>query len=272
MPRLRLCDRDPLLETLRDIFDATPLRLPDTRVAPLGAIAYGERTARFLGPMADLLADPLADPPPQFESPIASLTGKRSREIEIDLGLQILGGFLPALGASPIEAATALAQASHISLQFDAVTRRFIDVTRLGKALSGHRLDVENPAVTGFVEQRYELLVVDSVFVSPGFSVAIERSRSREARVATPQLAGVGSVSAGVASGRTDERALTFAGSTPLTFAFSCVRLFVDESGDLASIEARADAPTLGFGSPSLVRETPNRVLLGEQHELLDWD
>jgi hypothetical protein len=257
---------------LRDIFDATPLRLPDTRVVPLGAIAYGERTARFIGPVADMLVDPFDDPPAQFESPIASLTGKRSRKIGIDLGLEILGGFLPALGASPVEAATALSGASHVSLRFDAVTRRFIDVTRLGKALSSHRLDLTNPATTGFVEQRYELLIVDSVFVSPGFTVAAEQSRSREARVATPQVAGVGTVSAGVRTDAGDERAMTFAGAIPLTFAFSCVRLFVDEAGELTSIEARANAPTLGFGGASIVRETPNRVLLSEQSELLDWD
>src|SRR5688572_15137862 len=76
MARLALCGGDPLLETLRDVFDATPLRVPEDRVTTLCVVATDGRHSRFLGAVEPLLSGDGAIDVPAQESLIASLTGK----------------------------------------------------------------------------------------------------------------------------------------------------------------------------------------------------
>jgi hypothetical protein len=271
MPGLRLCDGDPLLSTLRDVFDATPLRVPDGRVAPLAVVALSERRSRLLGPVGPLLETTPTSFPSLAETEVASMTGKRSRTVKLKLGLSILEGFLPALGVSLPAVEVAFSNATQVSFRFDRVQRRFIEVTQLGKVLSGNALARGNPVTTMFLEQRSELLVIDSVLVSPGFAVTAEELRSAATSTELPVSTLPTSVNADVTVSRVNERTISFDGSASLTFAFSCVRFFVDEHGVLSSIEPHKGPPALGFSGPELVLETPNRVLLTAGAELHEW-
>ncbi len=209
----------------------------------------------------------------QLESRVAPLTNRRSRQVSVDLALQILERFLPALGVVSLPGIeTVLAGATRVAFTFDDVTRRYVEVTGLGKALAGRRLDPANPATTIFLEQRYELLVVDSVLVSRSFSVEADHERDVGFRVNANALEQLLEVRAGATVRTRNGRDIVFIGPAPVTFAFSCVRFIVGDDGTLASIEPHGGPRSLGFDDHTTVLATPDRVLLTREPELVEWD
>jgi hypothetical protein len=273
MGRLRLCNDDPLVTTLRDLFDATPVRVPDRRVKTMTVVASDGTRSHFLGSLPPLLeggADLGLSP---ARSNIASLSGRRSRSVEVGLGLQILDGFLAPLGVALPEISALFKTAKEVAFKFDDVSRRYVEITQLGHALQDRRLNRGNPATSMFFEQRFDLLVLDAVLTSRSFTV--ELSGKGEAGVAVdPGILSslVGSPESRAAVSRVNEREIRFDGAHDLTFAFSCVQFFVEPDGRVASLQPGARAAALPFGTGGVVLQTPNRVALTKEPELFDWD
>ncbi|MDA0184314.1 hypothetical protein OJ997_28675 [Solirubrobacter phytolaccae] len=273
MPRLPLCSGDPLVHTLRDLFDAVPLRTPEERVTTMSVVASQDGRSRFLGPLGPILDGDEALDVDAIESRIASLAGKRSRVVERKLALEILEGFLAPLGVPLPAVAAAVGRSTKVSFRFDDVRRRYVEVTRVGKLLRDRRIDTANATATMFLEQRADFLLVDSVLQSSGFAIEVDDERSRSAEFDAGAISElIGTVQPSTTTVTADQRQITFAGTRPLTFAFSCVRFFVDEYGALASIEPDRGPASLGFGPSGVVIETPNRVLLTQEPALLEWD
>jgi hypothetical protein len=269
---LRLCRGDPILGLLRDVFDATPLRVPEERVTPLSVAAVRGGDARFLGGISPLLDDGTELALESVESRVASLSAKRSQAVKLDLGLQVLDGFLTGLGIPTPRVSVLLKGARDISFVLDEVNRSYVEVTLLGKAIAGRKLDRANLVAAMFTGGHYEFLVIDSVLRSRGFSVETGQERAGGFEVNAETLADlVGSVKAGSSVTTTTGRELHFAGPGALTFAFSCVRFVILDDGRIAAIEPGEAPSTLGLGPDAAVLATPNRVVLTREPELLDW-
>jgi hypothetical protein len=272
MARLRLCGDDPLVTALRDLFDAIPVRVPDPRVKTLTVVASDGTKSHFLGALPPLLegGEELGLSPAR--SRIAPLSGRRSRAVEIGLGLQILDGFLTPLGVSLPEVDALFKSAKQVAFRFDDVSRRYVEITRLGHALQGRRLDRDNPVTSVFFEERFDLLVLDAVLTSRSFSVELTDGREAGVTVDPGILGSVVGAEARAAISTVNEREVRFDGARELTFAFSCVQFFVGQDGRVASIQPGARAAALPFGSGGIVLQTPNRVALTKELELFDWD
>ncbi len=94
MLNIRLCKGDPLVETVRELVEAMPLRVPEERFQPLCLMATVSGKLVFLGHLSNALVHP-----PDFKgiiaaSRMASISGKSSRRVDAALGLEILEGFL----------------------------------------------------------------------------------------------------------------------------------------------------------------------------------
>lgn len=273
MGSVRLCRGDPILQLLREVFDATPLRVPEERVTPLGVIAVRGAEARLLGGIEPLLDDDTGLALESVESRVASLSAKRSRAVKLDLGLRILDGFLTGLGIPTPSVSVLLKGASDIAFMLDDVNRRYVEVTLLGKAIAARKLDGANPVAAMFIGRRYEFLVIDSVLRSRGFSVTTGQENAGGFEVSAETLANlVGSLKVGASVTTSTGRELHFAGPGELTFAFSCVRFVILDDGQIAAIEPGQAPPSLGFDSDGAVLATPNRVVLTAEPELLDWE
>jgi hypothetical protein len=153
MALIPLCTGDPLLDTLRETFAATPVRIPETRIQPLSALAATSDNASFRGQLEPLLAGRHGLEVPVAESPMAALAGKRSRSIRWSVGLKILDGFLQGLGLPGGSLAANMRGAERVSYSFANLLRRFVDLNQLGQALSGRRIRRTNPAAAIFFDQ-----------------------------------------------------------------------------------------------------------------------
>src|SRR5436189_4508932 len=67
---LGLCSGDPVVDTLRDVFDANILRIPEERFQPLTVLAAHGETVSFRGALAPLIAGAAPAFPPVASSQI----------------------------------------------------------------------------------------------------------------------------------------------------------------------------------------------------------
>ncbi|RMD72614.1 MAG: hypothetical protein D6823_14800, partial [Chloroflexi bacterium] len=156
---LHLCTDDPLVSLVHDLFGANPVRVPDARIRPLSVVVHRRGRSIFRGSLLPLLTDssPLSVQPSVAQ--LIDISGRRSRRVSLDLGLNILRGFLYGFGLPMTELTTSIQGATAISFAFPTAMRIAYDVNALGWALAGRVIDRTNPAAAILFEQTpYELL------------------------------------------------------------------------------------------------------------------
>ncbi len=118
MPLFKLCNDDQLVKTLHGVFKANIVRIPEARIQPLGAVASTPEGPRFWGYLHELVEGTLEARGAIQESRMADIAGKRSRSVNLDLGLQILDGFLRGFGLPSTGIAAKFAGAKTVSFSF----------------------------------------------------------------------------------------------------------------------------------------------------------
>lgn len=281
---LRLCD-DPLVKTLRELFGANIVRIPEERIQPLSSIVKTAGNLFYQGTLAPLITGETAElaAMPVESSRMSDVSGKRSRDVNIELGFEILDGFLRGFGIPSAGIRTHLKGVSKVSFSFSKVNRSYIDVNHLGQTLKGRIIDKKNPAANEvFNSRRSKLLVIDSVITSSDFTISVEASSSQEYKLDIPAVeAFIASVKPELRVSSSSGLELTFQGDKNLGFAFSCYELDLDSKGRIKGLVNRRKLPLLGL--IPLVRRarhgvsisepiTPNdRLLLTRSPVLIEW-
>ncbi|MCX7859047.1 MAG: hypothetical protein N2385_03075 [Chloroflexus sp.] len=271
---LHLCANDPLVSLVHDLFGANPVRVPDARIRPLSVVVHRRGRSMFRGSLLPLLTDssPLSVQP--SVSQLIDISGRRSRRVNLELGLNILKGFLRGFGIPTAELSSTLQGAATVAFSFPTAMRLAYDVNALGWALAGRAIDRANPAAAILFEQTpYELLLIDSVLTSRHITITISGAKGQRLNVdvdALRQMLGDLGVNAGI--NNDSELEVTLASPHDLTFAFSCVRLFFNDEGYITTMPPDLDRRVLGSESGIRVRYSPDRVMLSEQPGLLVWD
>jgi hypothetical protein len=277
MSFLRVCDNDPLISTLRDVFDCQPIRVPDERVVPMTVLASNGSQSRFRGGLAAHLAGSPTLDVPILKSDMANLTLRRSNGVKVDLGLKILDGFLSGFGLPSAGITAKFQGASEVSFAFQDVRRQYIDIGMLGRVLARHKLDLKSPAAAIFGADGFEFLVIDSIIQSRDFVITVEKSAKTDFAVDIALIQEiVQKANVGMSVASSTKLDVSFNGPKFLTFAFACVRLFLDANGAITAMPPADKVPALrGYldSSPNLVvHYTPDRVLLNPTPGLLSFD
>jgi hypothetical protein len=277
MSAITICREDPLVRLVHDLFGANIVRVPDARVRPLSVVVHRGGRSFFRGSLLPLLADssPLGVQP--AESLLTDISGRRSRRIALDLGVHILRGFLKGFGIPSAELATTLSGAAYLSFAFPAVRRVALDVNALGWALAGRSVERANPAAAILFDQpRYELLLIDSVLTSRQIAIVLSGAKGQRVNVDLAALrTAVADLGGKVGAASDDSVELTLESEAELTFAFTCVRLFLDAEGRISAMPPDHGRRTLGpaeLAEAATVRPSPDRVLLSAGPSLLVWD
>lgn len=274
MNQLQLCRADPLVALVYDRFSANMVRVPDTRIRPLSVIASRHGRSSFRGTLLPLLSDSRVLGILPETSQLTDVAGRRSRRVTLDLGLHILRGFLKGFGLPSADVASKLGDAAYLTFAFPAVRRLAYDVGALGWALAGRQVDRTNPAAAIFFDSpRSELLLIDSVLVSDKLSVVFSNEGGHGLNLDVSALQQIFAGAQVNANGGT-EAELILSSTQELTFAFTCVRLFLDRDGMITALPPDLQIRTLGEGAlaPTRIRYSPDRVLLSDRPGLLAWE
>jgi hypothetical protein len=272
MPWLNLCPGDPLVDTLTEVFGANIVRVPEARIQPLTVAAVRDSQSSFRGALAPLLHGP-ADALAAVaigQSRMADLSGRRSRRVAVDLGLDILDGFLRGFGVSGAALRHQFDGVAEVSFTFREVHRAFVDANQLGRALRGRRIAPDNPAAAIFFgDDPYDLLLIDSAIGSREFTLQIERKQKTDFSLDVPAIQDfVAKANAQVTVESAAGRDLTFSGTEALSFAFTCLRFLLDDDGRIVALP-----PDTGGGRAfGPAAPEPGRVRLNGRPALLEWD
>jgi hypothetical protein len=265
----RKTDLDPIVKTLREVFGANILRVPESRVQPLSVIATRDGQQSYEGTLGQLIPDyPKLD---VDSSAMADISGKKTRNVDAGLGLQILSGFLSGLGIPGGEVAAHLSTAQTVSFSFGNVDRLYVNPIPIANALGGKILNVAAPAAAKyFADKPWNLLVVDSIIVSNAFTMHVDKTKDGSTKLdITAIQTAVGAVKADVTVSSASSLDVTFAGLQQLTFAFTCQRVFVSKDGRVTSVDPNNELLNAAIADGSIVY-SPDRILVTPEADLVD--
>jgi hypothetical protein len=282
---LGMCEDDPVREALKGVFrNATLVSVPEERIAPLLMVTARKGKFALIGMVSDAVTgDPLAIPPDFIRpSRMPDLSGKKSRSVNVDLGLKIMEGFLRGFGISAPQITAKFEGAREVSFSFGNVVNYYVSNVQLGRLLEGRSIDSNNPALEMFFdEDPPPLLVLNSTVTSSDFTISVEKKRTEDFQLDVPAIQQVvADLNVGVTVSTSSGLDIKFQGDKDLGFAFTAVRFYLDSDGRIVSMPPdwliqELDHNLDELAGPNVVvTYAPDEVSLGppDQAALLEWD
>jgi hypothetical protein len=205
------------------------IRMPKADVRPLQILAQGDVDLERLGDLASVFeagAVKLPDISPPQPSP--ELSGKRTGDLKLGLGLTLLGNIVAALGGSRLGLKGRYEKAHTLTFEFHEVLAESVPLTELDKFLAA--ADV-NP----FSRYVGQLLEADAVYIttatikSKKFTVEARKSDNTSLELDVPVVQqGVGA-EVKVSKDAAAAWKLTYEGTLPLVFGFQATQLFYEK-------------------------------------------
>lgn len=272
MPFFGLCRDDELVNTLRELFRANIVRIPEERLQPLRVIGQQGERLSYIGALEPLLkhGNELEQLEPN-RSRVADVAGRQSRSVNFNLGLDILQGFLHGFGLPAASIATKFAGATKVSFAFQDVMRLYIDASMIGRALRRAQLDPISPAARAFLPpDPMTMLLIDSVITSKDFTISVTESESEQFDL---DVSGIQQIVSGASTGvkvsTSSGRDITFKGNNGLTFAFSCQKIEFLLDGSISRLAPDPNARALS-GEEEAASLSP--VLIGDEPGMLELE
>lgn len=250
---------DPFTRRVREVYRANVVTAPRAGIDPLDTLAVRSRSVSARGALTHLLDGPVKLPEPKA-TPTAGLSGTRSTSVDLKLGLDLTAKFLTALGV-PVPGAEVTASlwqgATRLTFHVDEVAEHQVDIAELGSAMRGRRL-ARTPATKVFFSgDGTGLYLITGTLTTTSFAVHGEAERGQSVEVAVDAIQDlIGTASATVSWRSTGHDAVTFSGSTPVTFAFAAVPCAVDPRGNLG-FGLTTDELTFGEQEPRMAQQAP---------------
>lgn len=269
-----ICSEDPVVRELRKKLNASPLKMPENRIKPLSVFSWHKNKADFKGALKFLLTDRKAVKVKNYHSRIPDFGVDKTRTINTNLGLKILGGFLKGFGldASPFSAA--FKSVRQVSFSFQNVKRHYIDKNQFGQAVKGTHLDLENPALSTFKDSEEKFMLVNSVIISNEFCIHTEKTKEANFEIDLELINEIigefDSVVEITVENKTD---INFKHKNSLTFAFTSFEVEIDwKTGKMTGLlDTRKDAP-VPLSSNENFENDYFEALLTQENELFGWD
>lgn len=270
MALFQLCDGDPLVESVMRTYHAWPLKVPREGVKPLHVVEDYDGEQK-ISSLQHLLSDDLPIEVSLSEYQLPNLSGKRSKDVGFEFGLQILGTYLAGFQLPSAAITAKLTQAQTLAFSFRDVRQVSLEPFQLGKELRDRRVDLLNPFISKYLGPSAEpLTVIDSIITSSDFELSFGDTRISALELDIPTLQGiVEKANADVAVTLTDERTLSFQGAKRLTFAFSRVEFYLDDGGGFRVRRPEAADAFIWLPEPDRMRMSPSE-LSGSEDRMRD--
>ncbi|MGW0770620.1 gasdermin [Streptomyces sp. NPDC002676] len=191
----------------------------------------GDPQAVWLGELQDLIKDSQAEQPkPSRPAPAADISGRSSSAMSFGVGAGLLSSFVGGLGGS-LEVSAKYTNAKTMQFIFREVQKIQVKPSAVSEYIETGDIQWDSPLFRPFLDSGRHLYVVTEVAVAKELMVRYERGGGTAAKVQLPELTGLvsGDVTVAVGSNRSHE--ITYTGQRPVTFAFKCFELGLDDGG-----------------------------------------
>lgn len=273
--RFRICQNDTTA-ALRDLFNATPMKVPDASVQPFMVIAEKRGKTERRGELRHLLTNNLEIPIRLKEADVSNVNLEKTRSMDWDFGIKILDGIFQGFKLPSGEISSQLDNAKEISLSFNNVKRKFIDKNELGTSLIGRLLDLSHPSARIFLKDGYNLLLVTDVIVSKSFGINFTKTINNQEKIEAPTIQQIiDKANLEIKVKAESNNSISFEGSEYLTFAFSCVKLNIDPDTGALYVGSAVTTKESTRGESAGADQSPQPVELDDdvfEPGMLEWD
>jgi hypothetical protein len=199
-------------------------------IAPLQLLVQRGRSLDRLGNVTTVfIPGPSAGVPPlRLNMPAANISGQRTGDLSIGVGLSILGSVLGAMGASTLGLDLAYKQAKTAAFEFGEVSEDTVEVAKLDQFLSDADVNPMSQHVSSLLEAD-DIFVTTATIKSQKFTVEAKSSAGEGLEISVPEIQNVVGANATVTAGTSASSKITYEGSVPLVFGFQAIRLFYED-------------------------------------------
>lgn len=246
---IRLCKND-FTDELRRLFDANPLRIPQTGMQPLTILEIdSSRKARYFTEFKSLIDIDMGDSITLKSEELTGFSMKKSKKVEVGLGLDLLQSYLGAFGIPPAAVEGEIQKDGKFSLSFSNVSRNYFDQVELGRFLENNEIRINKKYTTMKSPNSKLAIVIDSI-VSKDFKISVYDKSDNGVNIALPAIEeSIANAKIDVNVSRETENDICFKKEYPLTFAFSCKEIEIIDgkivAGELIQ-NARGIQPNMG--------------------------
>lgn len=220
---------DPFISYLKS-FGYCVIRLPKADVKPLQVLARNGKDLNRLGDLATLLVagSHIPLPPVSENVTAANISGQRTSELSIGVGLSIMASVIGAMGGSRLGLDTKYSGAKYAIFEFHDVFEDKVEIIKLDQFLGDSDVNPFSNYVAELLEAD-DLYVTTATIKSSKFTVESKKSDGKALDVSIPEIQGVvgGNVKVTGASNVTSK--VTYESPVPLVFGFQAVRLYYDQ-------------------------------------------
>jgi hypothetical protein len=212
-------------------------------------------------------------PVPAIGAPtaVAGVTGEKTRDIDIGIGLKLLADALAGLGAGLSLPSLNLAFKKARKVQFTFINVESTSITpfALGKFLASGTLDLSNPFVSHyFGNDRTQEYIIFDVLKSDAITVTAKTESGATVEADIGALSGALKANVAAKAGSTGASEITFAGNVKATFAFKLFEVVFENGRWLPKGVGADDDLSFGVGDDEVgvatvqpVLVAPNRLL-----------
>ena len=263
------------METIRKTYNMTPLDIPDSTTQPLQVVAHRGKESMLMGSLKELMENPNDLNLTPEMADVANVSVENTGSLNMDFGFQLLSGLLKGFGIEIKPFEFALKGAKEISIAFENVQHKSIPILKIGKALKGKTLDIENPAMNIFTrsERKFNMYLISGVLESNSILINVEKTTDDGMKVEAPDLGGLTDVSIELKETSSKKQRIEFSDKKHLTFAFSAIELFLGPSGTIKFGETKILKRSLD-GTVQAEDAQPEEQSLIEEDApaLMGWD
>jgi hypothetical protein len=225
------------------------VRLPRTGIDPLDILGK-DSTIERLGRVDQLWTS--AKPLPAINGPndAASVSGQKSSDLKLSVGLKVLAGALGAMGAALPDLSVAYSKASKVNFTFTDVKTFGVDPLAIGQYLTAGDLSSGNPVVRHYFEDEdSSAFIITEVLRTKAITVTGTTDQGAEVSVDVPAIQAAVGAKVGVTPKTGANSSLTYSATELLTFGFKCFGIaFVNGKWDVFSAKPSA---ALAFDMPA---------------------
>lgn len=220
--------KDPALTMLKSK-GYNVVRLPKADVLPTQLLVRKGNRLQRLGDLTSVFIPDPQVPAPQFsaDNPGPNISGTKSADLDIGVGLNILSGLIASLGGSTLALNTAYSRARSVQFEFTDTLENNAQMARLDQFLAAAQVSPFARAVSEMLESD-DVFVITSTLKSNKINVRAKASDKTEVKLDVPVLQQAVGGNMKVAANGASDTTVTYEGRVPLVFGFQAVRLIFD--------------------------------------------
>lgn len=217
---------DPFVTYLKS-YGYNPIRMPRANIRPLQLLSKDGRDLTWLGEITDVLSGSGTLPMIEADNPATGISGKRSGELSIGVGISLLGNVIGALGGSKLGFDVAYKNARTAVFEFPEVFEDRVSVAKLDQYLAQSDVNPNSVSVGKMLDSD-AVYITTSCIKSKKFTLDAKSDSGATVGLDVPIVSQIVGGSIKVSRDSNVEGKLTYEGSTPIVFGFQAVRLFYD--------------------------------------------